>query len=354
MSRFAANATKVTHVAVYMLAAICLVFASCNTQSAYAAEAKPRSLKLNNANAGVVNARYQLDFHVPTMATIGSIRLAVCSNSPLLDDTCTPPTAFDISAATIISQTGVTGFSRSVPDTTANELVLTRPPSLQPVSDIRFELGNIQNPSSGGSYYARVYTYASSDGTGPYTDAGGLAFVIHPGLSASAEVPPYIKFCLGESITAYDCNTATEPFSDLGNLSPAITSAAQSQMVIATNAENGYSMWVVGTPMTSGSNVLTAMAGGPAVRNTSQFGMNLRANGAPSVGQDVQGPGAGAVTANYNTPNNFRFSSGDILATSPTPDDNRKYTVSYIVNIPSSQPGGVYSTTLVYICLANF
>ncbi|HEV7454957.1 MAG TPA: hypothetical protein VGO07_06895 [Candidatus Saccharimonadales bacterium] len=181
-----------------------------------------------------------------------------------------------------------------------------------------------------------------------------MALYIHPSVDITAEVPPYLTFCLGENISGVDCSTATEPFSDMGNFSPNLTSAAQHQVVIATNAPDGYSMWATGTSMTSGGNVLVPMTGGTSVKGTSQFGINLRANTIPVIGQNSAGPGVAAVTPNYAQPNHFRFNSGDMLATAPVPDDYRKYTISYVVNIPAGQPGGVYSATLTYVCLANF
>ena len=167
-------------------------------------------------------------------------------------------------------------------------------------------------------------------------------------------MPPYLTFCVGETITNFDCTSATEAFSDLGDLNPNVVSAAQAQMVVATNASNGYSAWVTGTSMTSGNNVLPGMSGGTAQKGVAQFGLNLRANTSPSVGQDPSGPGVGAVPAGYNQANHFRFNPGDTVATSPVPDNFRKYTVSYVVDVASGQPGGVYSTTLTYVCLANF
>lgn len=348
------KAVRTRILAALTVALFCVGIGPFHTAPSYAAEATPRSLKLSNAEAGAIDARYQFTFNIPTLAVVGSVRFQICSNTPLLDDSCTPPPGFNATAAAIASQSGAINFNISPSDSTANDIVLTRPPTLQPSTTAYIILQDIQNPFAAGSYYARVYTYASSNGSGPHIDAGGLAFVIRPSLGVSAEVPPHLTFCLGENITGFDCNTATEPFSDLGNMSPSLTSAAQSQMVIATNADNGYSMWVMGTPMTSGSNVLAAMGGGGAVKGTSQFGMNLRANSEPAVGQDPQGPGVAGVTASYNTPNNFRFASGDVLVTATAPDDYRKYTVSYVVNIPQGQPGGVYSTTLTYVCLANF
>jgi hypothetical protein len=219
---------------------------------------------------------------------------------------------------------------------------------------LSFTFAGITNPNAVGSYYARLYVYPSSDGSGPSTYANGLAFAIAKAVGIDTEVPPYIKFCLGESITGVDCTTATEPFSDLGNLNPNITSAAQSQMVIATNAQNGYSMWVMGSTMMSGGNIINAMNGGTSAKGASQFGLNLRANNVPQIGQEPTGIGFGSVTPNYSQQDHFRFLTGDTLAFAPAPDNDRKYTVSYIVNIPPGTPGGVYSTTLTYVCLANF
>lgn len=322
-------------------------------QAAYAADLQPRTLKLSDATAAHANTQYEVQFTLPGIATVGSVKIQFCSNSSLVDDSCTPPTAFDASAATLVSQTNSSPFVISGAST-SNELLLTRPPAVEPSAVVNFTFAGITNPGSVGSYYSRIFVYPSSDGSGPSTYANGLAFAIARAVGVDTEVPPYITFCLGENITNFDCTTATEPFSDLGDLSPNITSAAQSQMVIATNAQNGYSMWVMGATMMSGANVINAMNGGVSAKGTSQFGLNLTANTAPQIGQNPVGPGAGGVTANYNQQNHFRFASGDILATAAQPDDTRKYTVSYIVNIPSGTPGGVYSTTLTYVCLANF
>ncbi len=320
----------------------------------YAADLEPRSLTLSDAQAAAqTDVQYRLRFSTLGISTIGSVRVQFCSNTSLIDDTCVPPIGFDLTNAAIISQSG-SGLFTIASSTTQNELILTRPPAIEPAGPLAFTLLGVRNPSATGSYYARILTYPSSDASGPYTDAGGLAFTINPAVGVDTEVPPYIKFCIGESIANFDCSTATEPFSDLGDLTPNVTSAAQSQMVIATNGQNGYSMWVVGATMMSGGNVINAMSGSPSIKGTSQFGLNLAANNTPQIGQNPTGPGAGGVTANYNQPNQFRFHTGDILATAPQPDDNRKYTVSYIVNIPSNTPGGVYSTTLTYVCLANF
>jgi hypothetical protein len=38
----------------------------------------------------------------------------------------------------------------------------------------------------------------------------------------------------------------------------------------------------------------------------------------------------------------------------PQPDDVRKYTATYIANVPNNQAAGIYVSTITYVCLANF
>ncbi len=314
---------------------------------------EPRSITVSDNQAASAGVTYKVDVAIAA-ATTGSIAIQFCGNSPLVGTTCTPPSGFDATAANLTIQSGATGFTIS-PSSTANDIILTRPPANSGAVSASYTFTNITNPTSEGSLFGRISTYSSSDATGLPNEEAGLAMVITGGLGLNAEVPPYLTFCLGGSITGFDCTTATDPFSDLGDLTSLAARAAQTQLVVATNAANGYTMWAAGTTMTSGNNTIAPMGVlGPSQPGTPQFGMNLRANSAPVVGADAVGPGVGAPTANFNQPNFFFFHSGDALASSTNSDDFRKYTASYIVNIPSSQPGGVYSTTLTYVCLANF
>ena len=321
---------------------------------ASAAQLLLRSIEIDNNQAAATGVLYNTSFFNVTATTLGSIEIEFCSNSPLQNDVCDAPAGFDISHATINSQSGQTGFTVST-NSTANDLILTRPPAADGIGMTNYVLGNVTNPGTGGALFARIITYPTSDASGAPTDFGGIAISIVGTVGLTTEVPPYLTFCLGESITGTDCTTATDPFTDLGDLSSSVASAAQDQMVVATNAQNGYTLAVSGPTMASGNNTINAMAAlAPSLPGTSQFGMNLRANTAPLIGQDPSGSGTATVTANYDQPNRFFFQSGDIIATSTTSDAYRKFTASYIVNIPKDQPGGVYSTTLTYVALANF
>jgi hypothetical protein len=102
-------------------------------------------------------------------------------------------------------------------------------------------------------------------------------------------------------------------------------------------------------------------------RGISQFGLNLKLNtvavSTVAVGAEVAVASNGtnyrgqAITG-YNTVDNFKFVTGDAVANSANGgaggSDAQIFTVSYIVNVPGSQPAGTYTTTLTYICTPTF
>lgn len=321
--------------------------------SANAATLNARRLQISNSTPGASNVSYDVSFAIATPGTLGSIEIQICSNSPLLNEPCTPPTGFDASSAVLAAQSGATGFTIS-PLSNANNIVLTRAPAAVGTVSASYSFTQINNPSTAGPYYAKIFTYPTNDATGSYTDGGGLALSIQDGFPVSAEVPPYLIFCSGVTVAGFDCNTAQGNTINLGQLNPVSASTAQSQMVVATNAESGYVITVSGTTMTSGNNILPAMQTATSQPGASQFGLNLRANTNPPIGQDPQGPGTGGARPDYNLANRFTFNNGQQVAFGNGVQDYRKYTASYVVNTSSAQPPGVYATTLTYICLATF
>lgn len=289
-----------------------------------------------------------------TTNVVGSIGFEFCSNTPIPNTGCTFPAGFSAANRVLSAQTGDGGFSIHA-NSNSNRIVLSRPP-LNPTAVLStYQFDNIVNPSSPGSYYVRLQTYTSTDGTGPDIENGGVVFAIVSSLSLSAVVPPYLKLCVAVTIVSFDCSTANSFFIDMGELSRSTTSKGSSQFVVATNAASGYSVTLSGTTLTAGNNTISALTVPTgSIAGTSQFGLNLRANSNPVVGNEVVGPGGANTGAGYSTPNQYKFQSGDTLVSSSNSDDNRKFTVSYVANINANQPAGVYVTTLTYICLANF
>jgi len=312
-----------------------------------------RSLQLSNSQASQVG-QYEVAFTIQDASAVGSLKLEFCSNSPLEGFSCTAPNGFDVSNASLVQSNGF--IDMSITNRTANSLVLSRPPTpVTPPLTVIFTLTGVTNPSDNGSYYLKLSTYGSVDASGSRISFGAMAFAINTIINISAEVPPYLLFCAGVTISGLDCSNVTGNYINFGNLSVNQSSSAASQFLAATNAANGYNVSVSGTSLTSGNNVISALSAQDISRpGVSQFGMNLRANSDPSIGADPTGPGSGQPSTDYNTPDKYTFRSGDIVAGSGAVEDYRKYTASYIVNISRNQASGVYASTLTYTSTANF
>ncbi len=313
-----------------------------------------RSDKMSDSAAGA-NTTHVVSFtFTDFVSPVGSVQLEFCSNDPIPESACVAPNGFDATSTNIVSQTGETGFSIHA-NSNANNIILTRFPVLVTTADVEYEFDNIMNPTDVGTFYIRLRTFSSDDATGIAIQQGGIALSVNRQFNVSAEVPPFLRFCASVTIVGFDCSTATSFLIDLGEFSTSQTKSAQSEMVAVTNAPSGLSITLSGTTLTSGTNVITPLASQTASSaGTSQFGLNLRANANPAIGADPTGPGVAGVNANYNNPNLYRFQSGDVVASAPGPNDYRKFTVSYIANIGTNQPAGVYATTISFICLANF
>jgi hypothetical protein len=200
-----------------------------------------------------------------------------------------------------------------------------------------------------------VYIYPTTDASGIATEVGGIAISIGHGLQVNSIVPPYLLFCAAVVIYNNDCSTASTYLIDEGSFTDTRTAIATSQMLVATNAQNGYSISVNGTTLTSGNNIISALSiPSPSIIGTNQFGMNLRANNLPTVGNDPTGLSIPIIASDYNTPNRFTFNNNSTLSTSNGSSNYVTYTASYVTNVSLNQSPGVYTTTLNYICLANF
>jgi hypothetical protein len=329
------------------------VLIGCLPASVAALGIKSRSIQLFN-NEPSATTTYKISFTIVTPDTMGSLDVLFCANSPISGDTCDVPLGLDISNAVLSSQTGLTDFS-SFP-VSSNELLLSRTSStITPPLPVTLTFNNMVNPSSIGPYYVRLAAYATTNGTGPSVDFGGLAFAITNELEINSYVPPYLTFCAGVVISTYNCSTASGDYINFGELNPSHSSQADSQLLIATNAGNGYVIQIYGTTMTAGNAIIPALSSLDSSKpGTSQFGLNLTANSVPTIGAAPDGPGSGLPTLGYNQSNKFQFVSNDVIANSSNTEDYRRYTVSYLVNVSKSQPPGIYVSTVTYVAAGSF
>ncbi len=159
---------------------------------------------------------------------------------------------------------------------------------------------------------------------------------------------------------AFSVNTSTATFPAF---SPTQASTATGSFSVINYTSYGYIVQTLGTPPTHNSHTITAISStAPSQTGTEQYGLNLVANTSPvSLGANPDNTdgnghtfGYGAAATNYDNPNNYRFVSGETIASAPKSSGMTTYTVSYIVNVSSVTPAGEYSGSQVLLCTGTY
>lgn len=137
---------------------------------------------------------------------------------------------------------------------------------------------------------------------------------------------------------------------DLGEFSSSATSYKQMTLKVRNYLSSGYMVQFIGTPPKHSGHTLTALTTPTASQvGVEQFGINVVANTAPMVGANpVQVPSNafsfGKAAADYDTPNLFKYMSGDVIALSDTASGETEYTISMIINVAGNTPAGKYTS----------
>lgn len=311
------------------------------------------------------NPNHEFKFTVPTTGNVGSIKFEYCTAA--VQVACTAPTNMDASGVTYGTESGITGFSIRGASTTANEVVITRTAaSVTGGTAADIILRNIKNPSTVGTFFVRISTYASTDATGNATDTGSVAASTANAIPLQGFMPESLVFCAGTTVNS-DCSTVTTGTITFGTLfSPSASSYATSQMAASTNAGAGYNITVAGNTLKSGStnNIPSIAAAKAPSTGTSEFGMNLVQNSGVAGSANITAASngttlTGQALGGYNTTGQYKFVSGDSVANSASggsaaPTNGQVYTVTYMVDVSGIQPAGTYTTTLTYVCTATF
>lgn len=356
---------------------------------------------LNGGSAPGVAVNHLFTFTLPTAGNVGSVKFEYCTTAADVGaQTCQAPTAMNATGATLGSATGINGMS--IASTTNNSVVLKHgaaPISIGADTTAAFQLMNVVNPQAkkadaitdepNYTFFVRISSYVSLDGTGSPIDKGTVTASTAAPIYLSGTMPESLIFCTGATVpfkldsggnptTIPDCANATSGNIKFNQLfDPTTTATSTSQMAASTNAGNGYAITVNGTTLMSGTTNSIAAMGATAfpIAGASQFGMNLKANDttyfAAATGAEITPASVDSTSASlrgeaftgYNTVNKFKFNSGDVVADSgytaggpgtTIATDGQIYTVTYIANVPGSQPAGDYSTTLTYICTPTY
>lgn len=200
---------------------------------------------------------------------------------------------------------------------------------------------NSVNPSSPGSYAIAI--------SGSFGDSGSITvnIITNSQVSITATVPQSLTFSISDNSISFGSLSAVSARYASGTFAGQATEVEAHNIIVGTNASNGYTMTVNGNTLTSGGNTISAIGNTNSASSvgTEQFGLRMSASG-----------GTGAVVVPYAA-SGFAFNTAglpDQVATSTSASANTTYSARYLANITSSTEAGAYTATLTYVATANF
>lgn len=369
----------------YAVAAVVLT-AAITIPSIFAAHAgaavlASRSIVMSTSSVGASGVDYDLTF--TTSASMQSFVIDFCTDSPLLQDTCTRPTGLVTTTVT----SGTAGWTAS--SSTNGEVQLTNSGS-QSAGVQNLEIGTITNPTStAGTFYARITTYTNAtwgdyvdySDVGTYVDYGGVALSTTEDIEVSAAVLETLTFCVQNAAVTptADCANAG---SNLPNLTlgsgtpPALDSSSvdteSAYFQLSTNAAGTTTVRMVNGAasggLNSGSNSIPPVdnAGTPAaiVAGTPDFGMRV---GTPANAVGGSGAGNVAGTTEYASATNYNMlldatdagngvdsAYGSSIATASGAIDSVNVPLTFAATISPTTPAGLYTATISLIASSSY
>lgn len=206
---------------------------------------------------------------------------------------------------------------------------------------ITYDATNSVNPSSPTTYGIGI--------TGAFGDSGTItvSIVSDDQVAIDATVAQSITFSISDNSVSFGTLTSGAARYASGTASGDTSEVEAHNVIVGTNAANGYTMTASGTTLTSGGNTINPIgaANTASAIGTEQFGLRMNASG-----------GSGAVAVPYAAAG-FAFDSAafpDVVASSGTASANTTYSARYIANITSNTEAGSYTSTITYSATANY
>lgn len=306
------------------------------------------SVQLSDSRPGQATTTYSFGFTTTVTTSIKQLTILFCTTA---SGTCTAPTGLVNTGATIgsdnIAGTGRTNtFSVNGTLTT----VITTP-ATQSTQAVTISYAGITNPTSTGVYYARITTYSDA-GTTIIDGPTSIAFAVTTGITASVTVDPSLTFAVNSVASSQSVNGATTTVSStsttipFGSVSTSSNGIAAQQVVVTTNAQNGYTVYIkyTATPSDGNGHTIADLAGATnaspvsfSAAGTSAFGYTTTSTtlGTGTATRFSGGKWAAFTTSNLEVAHNSAAVSSDTT------------TIGYQVGIGGTQQAGTYTTTVV-------
>lgn len=365
-----------------------------------------RFIKLSSSKAADTDVTYSVGFTVATTAAVAGMVVNVCSNSPVLGDSCTAPTGFAFHAKTgdntlvLANQTGLGGnnFSKDLTGATDNLLVLSRTSaSISSGQAITIDLGSsggsdgVTNPNGGTigvapenniTFYARIMTFDTAAHAEAYTatgantgniDAGGIALSTANQLTITAKVQERLTFCVYTSGTA--CANGIGSSIALGDANGVLDNNVEytnnsAKFGVSTNANglspsNSVSIRLRGGTLKtspacadgSGQSCSINPVGNTATTTaagTEYFGLRITVSGAPLTATAPYAGGSGTQFAfdDNNTTGTQSTYGQEVASTNASTEQTG--TLIFVGDIAAATEPGIYTTTLTFVATGTY
>lgn len=349
--------------------------------SASAAQVTTRSVQISSSVPSATGVTYQTKFTTATTGVIQGVVIDFCSNNPIPGVACTAPTGLTVGTGTV-TQTGLTAgtWTATVLGGKALEIKNSSGASVTAGTAVTISTTGFVNPSAVNStYFARIFTYATtaaadaytSTAPGAFVDNGSAALSTAKGVNVSATVMETLNFCVYKLAIGTGCTpdvsevspTSITPLSIiLGTGSPATIDdqAVYTDTVrfqLSTNALGATTINLKGTgTLTSGANTIAAAGTTSAIANGSgKFGTNVSATSTGGTGTVSATPNYTNAGGNYGLVTaNVTSTYGDPIATSTGPIANANSTMTFGVSASPTTPAGIYTAAYSLIATSSY
>ena len=395
------------------------------TQQAQAASLISRKITVGSSKVSQADVTYTAVFTTATAGAVEGIVLDFCSGSegPIIGQSCaTGPTGFSTNEAgpLAVSVTGHADFGTTAftlnAATDGNTVILTRTSatSIPQNTTVTVTLGStggsdgITNPSTNGTFYARLLTYSASataaaytpTAPGTHTDDGGIALSTANQLTTTARVQEQLQFCVGtlNGAAPSDCSTMSGTVVDIGiidsgsvAISPVATSNGGNNLngaaMVRTNAANGVVIDYFAEQAATGTNHLgtlrvsgsscnagtsssdqcfnTSTTQAPFAAGTEAYGLTASSvdtssgtttnlvRDAAYDGNGTNAAGNGFAWDESGTFDRLASSSGGVGPENRVVDDEM-LVLRFAATSAVTTPTGAYSVTSTYVATATF
>ncbi len=338
-----------------------------------------RSIEPSSSSVSATNVTYGVNF--TSVDAANAFVIDFCSNTPLIGQTCTSPTGFDVSAADATT----TGFTE---EQALDNNTLRITGSIAATTAVSVNVTGIVNPSVAGPMYARIVTYDSDTNADTYqsddlgsgvVDSGSVAMSITPTIGVSGSVLESMTFCVAKNMISANCDLTD-------NQPPAIKlgEVVGDNTVLSTDVSEGIIYTQISTNAVSGA-VVSLKSGATGCGGLRRMGAPSACDIAPAQTSGISpgeakfgvklvpaantGSNPGGILRAINNYNDSTFTLnytvGDTAGvtgaygdpffdTNGGPANGKNMALTFGAAISQTTPAGSYSTDLSLIATGRF